>query len=450
MIKTSLIIIGAGPGGYETAVAAAREGVETLLVESGELGGTCLNEGCIPTKCFCRNAEVLDTVRDAAAYGVGTGGEITFAMRAARERKDEVVAQLKEGVRSLLKSPLITLVAGKARFTGPHTVRVGEEEYTAPHIIIATGSEAKRLPVPGADSGGVVTASEMLQLDTVPRRLCVVGGGVVGMEFASIFSSFGSEVTVVEYAKEILPALDRDLAKRLRTALKRRGIVFHTGAAVSGIQSSDSRLRVDFAVNGKEGSAEADLVLMAVGRAPRVEGLGLEAAGISCTPRGITVDRQLQTNVEGVYAIGDVNGLCPLAHAATAQGRSVLHRLLEKGESPNLEIIPSAVFTIPEMASVGLTEEAADRQQIHYAVRKSFYRANGKSLAMGATEGLVKVLVDDEAHIIGAHILGAHAADLIHELALAMHSGLTLSQLGTLVHAHPSLSEILPALTEGQ
>ena len=442
MKNTDLIIIGAGPGGYETAIAAAREGLQTVLVEALALGGTCLNEGCIPTKCLCRNAEVLDTVREASSFGVDSG-RVDFHLAAAMERKDTVVSQLKEGISSLLKSPNILLVEGTACFVDSHTISVGEETYTAPHIIIATGSEAKKLPVPGADFEGVVTSREMLHLEQVPQRLCIIGGGVVGLEFASIFHTFGSNVTVVEYAKEVLPAFDKDIAKRLRTTLKRKGIAFHVGAAVNGIVANESGYEVTFDAGGKSGSVEADLVLMSVGRSPRLDSLNLEAAGIVYTPRGIKVDENLQTNIQGVYAVGDVNGLCPLAHAATAQGRYVLSHIMGTTDKPNLSLVPAAVFTVPEVATVGLSEEQAAEQGLSYNVLKSFYRANGKSLAMGATEGLVKILVDADHRILGAHILGAHAADLIHELALAMHTGVSVRQLSTMIHAHPSLSEII-------
>ena len=442
MVNTELIIIGAGPGGYETAISAAHEGVQTVLIEAATLGGTCLNEGCIPTKCLCRNAEVLDDVRHAAQFGITTG-DVHFDLAAAMQRKNEVVETLKGGVQTLLKSPNITLVEGQAHFVGPHTVAVGDEQYTAPHIIIATGSEAKMLPVPGVDCEGVVTAREMLSLEQLPQRLCVVGGGVVGLEFASIFHSFGSEVTVVEYAKEVLPAFDRDIAKRLRTTLKKRGIAFHVGAAVNGIAATEEGYKVTFDAGAKSGEVVADLVLMSVGRSARTAGLDLEAAGIEYNRRGIVVDQNMQTNVEGVYAVGDVNGLCPLAHAATAQGKYALRHFLGKDNKPNLQLVPAAVFTVPEVATVGLTEEAATAAGVTYTTRKAFYRANGKSLAMASTDGIVKLLVDADGHVIGAHIMGAHAADMIHELALAMHTGATVAQLSAMIHAHPSLSEII-------
>lgn len=442
MTTTDLIIIGAGPGGYETAIAAAREGMKVVLVEAVALGGTCLNEGCIPTKCLCRSAEVADLMKEAATFGVvAESGGINLVE--VMKRKNEVVAQLAAGVASLLKSPGITLVQGKATFAGPHEVIVGEEHFSAPHIMVATGSNAKKLPIPGADLPGVVTSREMLQLEQIPKRLCVIGGGVVGMEFASVFRSFGSEVSVVEYAKEILPSFDRDIAKRLRTALKRKGISFNVGAAVTEISKVDGGYKVAFVSGNKEGQVEADLVLMAVGRGPRLQHLGLDEIGMQYTSRGIVVDENMQTNIEGVYAIGDVNGICPLAHAATAQGRCALYHILGRDGAPDLQLVPAAVFTVPEVAMVGHTEETASAAGLEYSIRKAFYRANGKSLSMGESEGIVKILVGPDGLLLGAHVLGAHAADLIHELALAMHAKMGVERIQSLIHAHPSLSEIL-------
>lgn len=442
MTTTDLIIIGAGPGGYETAIAAAREGMKVVLVEAEALGGTCLNEGCIPTKCLCRSAEVADLMKEAATFGVvAESGGINLVE--VMKRKNEVVAQLTAGVASLLKSPGITLVQGKATFAGPHEVIVGKEHFSAPHIMVATGSSAKNLPIPGADLPGVVTSREMLQLEQIPKRLCVIGGGVVGMEFASVFRSFGSEVSVVEYAKEILPSFDRDIAKRLRTALKRKGITFNVGAAVTEISKVDEGYKVAFVSGNKEGQVEADLVLMAVGRGPRLQHLGLDEIGMQYTSRGIVVDENMQTNIEGVYAIGDVNGICPLAHAATAQGRCALYHILGKDGAPDLQLVPAAVFTVPEVAMVGHTEETAGAAGLEYSIRKAFYRANGKSLSMGESEGIVKILVGPDGLLLGAHVLGGHAADLIHELALAMHAKMGVERIQSLIHAHPSLSEIL-------
>lgn len=451
-METDIIIIGAGPGGYEVAVRAAKQGRRVVLIEKRAVGGTCLNEGCIPTKCLCHSAEVLEQISEGPSLGI-TCENVRFDLRQAIARKDEVVGRLSSGIDMLLRHPNISVVQGAARFVDGHTVAVAapdegaaeEMQYTAPHIIIATGSVTKRLPIPGADSAGVVTSTEMLRLEELPQRLCVIGGGVIGLEFASIFRSFGSEVTVVEYCKEVLPQFDKDIAKRLRTALKKRGIAFHTGAAVTAIEHLESGASlVSYEEKGRTESLEADLVLMAVGRAPYFEGLGLSEAGIDHTPRGIVVDENMQTSVPGVYAVGDVNGLCQLAHAATFQSYRALDHILGRPCPTRLDIVPAVVFTSPEAATVGLSEEALTAQGIAYTAHKSFYRANGRALTAGAEEGLVKLLADpNDGRILGAHILGAHAAELIHEVSQLMNVDGTLSQISHSVHAHPSMSELI-------
>jgi len=448
-MKTDIIVIGAGPGGYEAAAYAAKAGKSVVLIEEKELGGTCLHAGCIPTKCLCRHAEVLDDFREAARFGIETG-PFSFDLAKAVARKDEVVRKLTGGIEMLMQAPGITVVKGKARFADARTVSVdgpegGSATYTAPHILIATGSVTKFLPIEGAHGPGVVTSAELLNLPAVPPRLCVIGGGVIGLEFASIFRSFGAEVTVVEYCKEILPQFDRDIAKRLRTSLKKRGIAFKTGAAVTAVRYDEARRTstVCFTEKGKEASVEADTVLMAVGRAANVGSLNLADAGIAFTPRGITVDEHMQTNVPGIYAIGDVNGCCQLAHAATFQGFRAVNHLLGRADRIRLDIVPAAVFTVPEAATVGLTEEALTERGIAYTVHKAFYRANGKALALEADDGLVKLLCGEDGRILGAHILGAHAADLIHEVSNLMNAGATLDLLADCIHAHPSLSEVL-------
>ena len=442
-----LIIIGAGPGGYEVAVKAAKQGLNVLVVEARKVGGTCLNEGCIPTKCLCHNATLLQYLKEASSAGIHIDG-VRFQLSDAIDRKDSIVGQLASGIESLMKTPGISFVQGKARFVDQNTIEVEGQEYSAPNIIIATGSVTKFLPIEGAHSDGVVTSTEMLNLRDVPQRLCIIGGGVIGMEFASIFNAFGSQVTVVEFCKEILPAFDKDIAKRLRTALKKQGITFKTGAAVSAIKDGDGCKVVEYTEKSSTQSVEADLVLMAVGRVANVASLNLDDIGIEYTPKGIVVNENMQTSLPHIYAVGDVNGKCQLAHAATFQSYRALNHIMGCEDSINFDIMPAAVFTTPEVASVGLSEEAAEAQGIKYTARKAFYRANGKALAMGADEGLVKVLVDEQQKIIGCHILGEHASDMIHEASTLMNDGATLHQLASNIHAHPSLSEILLACAE--
>ncbi len=451
MKNTDLIIIGAGPGGYETAVKAAKNGMQTVLVEAHEAGGTCLNVGCIPTKCFCRDAERIDEWARAADLGLpAVDARPDFARIVAR--KNSVVADLRKGVESLLKQPGLTLVRGTARFVGPYAVEVtptdatgseaDPETYEAGHIIIATGSVPKLLPIEGNSLPGVLTSTELLNIDRVPRHLCIVGGGVIGMEFASVFRSFGSGVTVLEFCREILPNFDSDIAKRLRAALKQRGIATVTQARVERItQSAEDSLTVAYDHRGAAQTIEADCVLMAVGRAPNLATLGLDTAGIAYTDKGIVTDGNMQTNVAGVYAIGDVNGRFQLAHAATFQGRRALNHICRRADGLQLDIMPSAVFTVPELASVGLTAEAADALGFENRTGKASFRANGKAVAMGCTEGLVKLVAGTDGGLMGCHIMGPHAADLIQEITALMRFDATVTDLTEIVHAHPTLGE---------
>ena len=457
-----IIIIGAGPGGYETALLAAKRGVEVILVEAGHVGGTCLNEGCIPTKSFCRNAEVLDELRDAEAFGV-TGLSYDFDFKAVAARKNAVVEQLRGGVEGLLGHKLITLVRGKASFKDEHTISVIPSdpsvisseaegrvekslEYTADYIIIATGSVSASLPIPGADLPGVLTSKEILDLEEVPSRLCVIGGGVIGLEFASVFRSFGSEVTVLEYFKDILPRFDSDLSKRLKQSLGKRGIEINTQAQVTGITIDDSSVyKVSYTRKGKEETVEADKVLMAVGRKANVDSLNLADAGIEFTPRGIVVDdRTMQTNVPHIYAIGDINGRMMLAHAATFQGIVALDHIMGIENNIDLSVMPAAVFTTPEAASVGMTEDECKEAGRSVKCLKSFFRANGKAVTMAQTDGFCKLVVDAETgEILGCHLFGPHASDIVQEACALISRKATIEQFKDIIHTHPTLTEVL-------
>ena len=442
--KTDLIVIGAGPGGYRAAEYAAKQGLKVVIFEGDNVGGTCLNVGCIPTKTYVHSA--------------------TFAE--ARERMAAVVPQLRQGVEGILSHPNITLVRENAHFENhgdwlPDPQRqqdqvpvpvicAGEETYDAPNIIIATGSETKWLTIPGKDNPCVVDSTGLLNLDTLPKRLCIIGAGVIGMEFASVFHRFGSEVTVIEYLKECLPALDSDTAKRLRKQMEKEGITFHMQCGVKQIADGEVFFETK---KGQTESVEADVILMATGRKPRTKGLNLETAGITLAPSGaipvdenykvISPDSCLLSPVSSLYAIGDVNGRQMLAHAAEMQAVRVVNQILGKPDGIRFDIMPAAIFTEPEAACVGPTEDQLKEQGIPYVCKKSFWRANGKALAMGETEGMLKLFASPEGVILGCHAFGAHSADIIQEVSVLMCKGTTIDELADMVHIHPTLSEIL-------
>lgn len=446
-----LIIIGAGPGGYETAVAAAKKGIEVTIISDGPVGGTCLNEGCIPTKSFCRNAEVLEDLAKGETFGL-ENLSYRFDFQKVLCRKNQVVEQLRQGVEFLLGGKGITLIHGKASFKDAKTVVVDGKEIAGDNIIIATGSYSASLPIPGADLADVITSKEILDIEEVPQRLCVIGAGVIGLEFASIFKSFGSEVRVVEFCKEILPRFDTDLAKRLKQALGKRGIEIETAAQVQSIEQTTDGLKVTYIKKEKPSEVLADKVLMAVGRRPSVGAVNLDAIGVQYSPKGIVVDKDMRTNVPCVYAIGDVTGGYMLAHVATFQGLRALSAMLGEPCDINLGIVPAAVFTSPEAATVGKTEDELKAAGVPAKCLKSFFRANGKALSMDEPEGFVKLIVaaDDSCgyaagEILGCHLFGAHSADIIQEIAALMNCKATLAQFQAIIHAHPTLGEVLQA-----
>ena len=428
---SDLIIIGSGPGGYRTAEYAARKGLSVTIFEENEAGGTCLNCGCIPTKTLCHEAEVADLLKGA---GVNV---IDFPNIQAR--KEKVIAQLRSGVETLLGSNNISFVHGHATLQDAHTVAANGETYSAKNIIIATGSHAKMLPIEGIDQENVMTSTELLNINEVPQRLCIVGAGVIGMEMASVFNSFGSEVTVIEFLKECLPMLDSDIAKRLRQTISKQGVNFFMQSGVKRINGNT----VFFERKGKEEQVEADMILIATGRGANVDGLGLENVGVTFSAKGIDVDDHMQTNIPGIYAIGDVNARMMLAHAATFQGFRAVNHILGYEDQINLDIMPSAIFTKPEAASVGLSEDQCKEKGLSFICKKGFYRANGKALAMDDTDGMLKLMAAEDGKILGCHVFGAHAADIVQEVSVLMCKGATVQELAQMVHIHPTLGEIL-------
>ena len=399
-----ILIIGAGPGGYRAAEYAAKQGLQVVIVEEGEVGGTCLNVGCIPTKTYVHSA--------------------TFAE--ARERMTTVIPQLRAGVEGILSHPNITLLRGRASFVSPSECSVCGDIISAKNIVIATGSETKWLPIKGLDDPRVVDSTGLLQLETLPKKLCIIGAGVIGMEFASVFNRFGSEVTVIEFLKECLPALDSDIAKRLRKLLEKKGVTFKMKTAVENVADLD-----------------ADVILMATGRKPRVQA-DFANAGVEYDERkGIAVDENFKTTVNGIYAIGDVNGRQMLAHAAEMQAVHVVNHILGKSDAIRFDIMPAAIFTDPEAACVGPTEDQLKATGVAYECRKAFWRANGKAMAMDETEGMLKLFSAVDGRILGCHAFGAHAADIVQEVSVLMCRDTTIAQLRDMVHIHPTLGEIL-------
>ena len=414
MTTTDLIIVGAGPGGYRAAEYAAKQGLKVVIFEDSNVGGTCLNIGCIPTKTYVHSSSLAE----------------------ARERMSQVVSQLRVGVETILSHPNITLVRERAVFENhgeSPVIIAGEEQYNAPKIIIATGSETKWLPLQDIHTDSrVVDSTGLLDIETLPKRLAIIGAGVIGMEFASVFHRFGSEVTVIEYLKECLPSLDCDIAKRLRKSLERQGVSFNMKTAVQSLSDVD-----------------ADVILMATGRKPHIQA-DFAKAGIEFDEqKGVKVDENFQTNIKGIYAIGDVNGRQMLAHAAEMQAVRVINHIMGKEDGIRFDIMPAAIFTTPEAACVGPTEEQLKVQGIPYACKKSFWRANGKAMAMDQTEGMLKLFVSSiDGLLLGCHAFGAHSSDIVQEVSALMCRDTTLNQLHDIIHIHPTLGEVLKAATE--
>ena len=426
-----LIIIGSGPGGYRTAAYAASKGIHTTIFEDKEAGGTCLNCGCIPTKTLCHEAEIADILKNKGIDSVD--------FSAIMARKNAVIEQLRSGVETVLQGENISFVKAHAAFKDEKTVVADGQEYTADKFIIATGSHAKMLPIEGIDQSNVMTSTELLNITEVPKRLCIVGAGVIGMEMASVFNSLGSEVTVIEFLKECLPMVDSDIAKRLRQTIAKRGVTFFMQSGVKRINGNT----VFFERKGKEEQVEADIILIATGRGANVEGLGLENTGVNFSPKGIEVDGNMQTNIPHIYAIGDVNARMMLAHAATFQGLRAVNHMLGIEDEINLDIMPAAIFTKPEAACVGLSEDQCKENGMTINCKKGFYRANGKALAMDETDGLLKLITDEKGLILGCHVFGAHAAEIVQEVSVLMCKQTHVHELAQMVHIHPTLSEIL-------
>ena len=425
-----LIIIGGGPGGYETAIYASENGLNTLLIEKGELGGTCLNCGCIPTKTYNNVAKTIYEIKMSQSLGIEA--KYNFDFSKVKEKKNSVVNDLKQGIHFLLKKNNVTLINGFGRLVDKNTVKVNDELYEAKNIIIATGSKNLEI-IKGSENA--LNSTDILDIDYIPTSMAIIGGGVIGVEVATIFNQFGSNVTIYEGLDSILANLDKEISRRLSNYLTRAGITINTKTLVKEIKEKS----LIFEKNGVVEEKEYDVILECIGRCANIQDIGLEDVGIEFNKKGIITDDNFRTNIDNIYAIGDCNGKIMLAHYASFGGKIAIDSILHK-EIKHYPC-PSAIFTIPEVASIGITEEELKEKGINYICNKVMYRSNGKALAMNEVEGFIKTLLVDD-YIVGCHIIGYDASTLIHEAMLVMNANIKSSVVKNFIFAHPTLSEL--------
>jgi len=443
-------IIGGGPGGYVGAIYASQLGARVALVEKDRLGGTCLNRGCIPTKSLLRSAEVLQQARRASEFGLEID-HIGVNLPQIVAGKNKIVAGQVAGVKQLTLAGNISIYNGTGHIVSPRLVKVNAESILTKSIIIATGSETALPPISGLDLPGVVTTDEMLDVTQLPQSLIVIGGNVVGMEFASIFNAFGTGVSILEMRPYLLEAVDLEISQRFAQILKRQGITILTSATVKAIRQEGTVIKVVWDTADGEQGIEAQMVLMATGRSPYTEGLGLAELGMKMKGRAIAVNERLETNIPNIYAIGDVIGGYMLAHVASYEGKIAVDNALGHSRRVDYQAVPICVFTYPEIAGVGLTEDEAKTRELSYRVSRFPFSACGRAHTMRETMGMVKIVCEAESgRILGMHIMGPHADDLIAEGALAVKCGLTAKDLADTMHAHPTLPEAVLEAALGQ
>jgi len=447
-IEADITIIGAGPGGYVAAIYAAKQGKKVVVIEKEHVGGTCLNHGCIPTKALVRSSEIYRNIKKADSFGI-FAENISVDMKKVIDRKDDIKNQLKGGIEYLLEKHNIEKLDGHGEIVDGNTIFVKanrtETTINTKDIIIATGSETSTVPIKGIDSKNVLTSKEALNMTSLPKKLVIVGGGVIGMEFAFIYESFGVEVFVVEYADEILASLDEDVCDEITEIAKVNGIKLYTGSKVEAIDETENgESIVSFIKDGESKYISCDKVLVAVGRQPYFEGLGIEELGIEMheNKKGIKINEKMQTNIPNIYAIGDVTNILQLAHVASHQGMVAVDNILGKAKNIDYSAVPSAIFTEPEIAVVGITEKIAREKGIEIEIGKFPMSANGKALTLGDAKGFVKIIKNKSTgEIIGSTIIGAHATDLLSSVTLCINNGLTTEQITETIFAHPTTSE---------
>ncbi|MBO2532413.1 dihydrolipoamide dehydrogenase [Planifilum fulgidum] len=453
--EVDVLVVGGGPGGYVAAIRAAQLGRKVTLVDKGELGGVCLNRGCIPSKALISAADWVQQLKDAARMGIRVNGDITVDLPELMKWKDGVVKKLTGGVATLLKGNKVDVIKGEAYFSGPDTVRIATEKdsqtYQFKDCIIATGSRPAELPSLPFDGKRILSSTEILSLQEIPKRLLVVGGGYIGLELGTAYRKLGSEVTILEGTDSLLPGVDPSLVRMVTRRLKKLGVTVVTGAMVQGGESSDDEVKVTAQVKGEEKTFAADVVLVAVGRKPNTDELGLEQVGIQKDERGfIKVDKQLRTSVPHIYAIGDVAGGALLAHKASYEGKVAAEVIAGKPSEVDVRAMPFVIFSDPEIAYTGLTEKEAKEKGYDPVVSRFSFQANGRALTMDAADGFAQVVADKESkQILGVQIVGPEASTLISEAVLAIEMGANAEDLSLSVHAHPTLPESLMEAAEG-
>lgn len=447
-----LIILGAGPGGYVAAIKAAQLGAEVTVIEEKEVGGTCLNLGCIPTKALVASSEALSLIKRAEEYGVFINGEVRPDLKKIMERKDRIVSTQVKGIRSLFKVRNIRLVEGRGELAGGLKVKVrrkdgGEETIEGDRIIIATGSRPATIPAFPVDGVNILSSDDVWKLSEIPKSMVIIGAGVIGTEFACIFRELGTEITMVELLSRALSTEDEEISEIMEKELKKKKIKLFTSVKVESVRSSSEGVTLKLS-DGRE--IEAEKVLVSIGRAFNTDGIGLERTGIERGPRGeIKVNDRMETSERGIYAIGDVTGGILLAHVASKEGIVAAVNACGGNERIDYSVVPAAIFSSPEIASVGLREFQARESGIPVVTGTFQYRALGKAHAMGEISGLFKIVADAKTdRVLGVHIIGAHASDIIHEAALAIKAGLKVKDIADMIHAHPTLSEGLKEAAE--
>lgn len=441
MRQYDIAVIGGGPGGYIAAIRAAKAGKKTVVVENKEMGGTCLNRGCIPTKALLYSSDVYAELKSAKKMGIILDGcELQYKKMA--KRKDKVVKTLRSGVQNLVTGNGAEIVHGKAVLTGEHTFRVGGEDFEADQIILASGSRPAAIPVPGADLPGVLNSDGVLSMEQCPSSMVIIGGGVIGIEFATLFNNLGVKVTVIEMLPQILHGNDPDICSSMRELLEGRGIEIHTGARLLEIKEG---LTCIFEEDGTQKEAEGEVVVMAAGRKPETEDLNLEAAGVKTQKGFVVVDEEMRTSVPHIYAIGDITGKQQLAHVASAQGMiAAKNAAYQEHHHMDYSAVPGCIYSNPEIAAVGLTEEQAKEAGYQVKTGRFNVSGNGRSLAISCQDGFAKLVADAETgRILGCHIMAPHATEMIGEAVIAVQKHMTAEELGEIIHAHPTVSEII-------